>query len=169
MKYLIVVDMQNDFIDGALGTPEAAAIVPAVEAKIRAFDGHIIFTQDTHFENYLSTQEGRKLPVEHCIRETQGWQIRKELLKAAEGKDYEVVEKYTFGSSLLPDIITDPDSIEILGLCTDICVVSNALILKAKFFETPMMLDPKCCAGVTPEKHNAALEVLRSCQVEVTE
>ena len=106
MKYLIVVDMQNDFIDGALGTPEAEAIVPAVEAKIRAFDGHIIFTQDTHFENYLSTQEGRKLPVEHCIKDTQGWQIREELLRAAEGKDYEVVEKYTFGSSLLPDIIT---------------------------------------------------------------
>ncbi len=169
MKYLIVVDMQNDFIDGALGTPEAVAIVPAVEAKIRAFDGHIIFTQDTHFADYLSTQEGKNLPVEHCIKDTQGWRIWEELLRAAEGRDYEVVEKNTFGSDRLPGMLHDPESIEILGLCTDICVVSNALILKAFYREVPMRLDPACCAGVTPDKHNAALEVMRSCQIEVTE
>ncbi len=169
MKYLIVVDMQNDFIDGALGTAEAVAIVPAVAEKIRAFDGHIIFTQDTHFADYLTTQEGRNLPVEHCIRETEGWRIRPELLDAAAGKDYEVVEKYTFGSDRLPELLKDPESIELLGLCTDICVVSNALILKAHFREVPMKLDPACCAGVTPAKHLAALEVMKSCQVEVTE
>lgn len=167
MKYLIVVDMQNDFIDGSLGTPEAVAIVPAVVEKIGRFDGHIIFTQDTHFSDYMETQEGKNLPVEHCIKDTDGWKIRPELLQAAEGKDAEILEKYTFGSDRLPELIKDPESIEVIGLCTDICVISNALILKAHFREVPMMTDASCCAGVTPQKHEAALEVMRSCQIDV--
>ena len=167
MKYLIVVDMQNDFIDGSLGTPEAVSIVPAVAEKIKGFSGHIIFTQDTHFSDYMNTQEGKNLPVEHCLQDTDGWKIRAELLEAAAGKDYEVLSKYTFGSDQLPGMIRDPESIEIIGLCTDICVISNALILKAFFREVPMSTDAACCAGVTPQKHEAALEVMRSCQIEV--
>ena len=167
MKYLIVVDMQNDFIDGSLGTPEAVAIVPAVTEKIRSFNGHIIFTKDTHAADYLDTQEGKFLPVEHCIEGTKGWEIREELLTAADGKDYEILPKYTFGSDKLPSMLQDPESIEVIGLCTDICVVSNALILKAYFREVPMSVDAACCAGVTPQKHEAALEVMRSCQIVV--
>ncbi|MBP5609660.1 MAG: cysteine hydrolase [Lachnospiraceae bacterium] len=167
MKYLIVVDMQNDFIDAALGTAEAVAIVPAVKKKIEGFDGKIIFTQDTHFEEYMNTQEGKFLPVPHCIKDTDGWKIRQELLDAAACKDTEIVEKFTFGSDKLPSMVKDPESIEILGLCTDICVVSNALILKAFYPEVPISLDPACCAGVTPDKHNAAIEVMRSCQISI--
>ena len=167
MKYLIVVDMQNDFIDAALGTAEAVAIVPAVKKKINDFDGKIIFTQDTHFEEYMNTQEGKFLPIPHCIKGTDGWKIRQELLDAAAGKDIEIVEKFTFGSDKLPSMIKDPESIEVIGLCTDICVVSNALILKAFYPEVPISLDPACCAGVTPDKHNAAIEVMRSCQINI--
>lgn len=169
-KYLIVVDMQNDFIDGSLGTAEAQAIVPAVVARIeraRAEGWKVIATMDTHEENYLDTSEGRKLPVRHCIRGSQGWQIA-DAVKAALG-DSAVVEKPTFGSLRLPGMIEPSDDLEIelLGLCTDICVVSNALLLKASFPEANISVNRACCAGVTPEKHNAALETMASCQIDV--
>ena len=177
-KILVVVDMQNDFIDGALGTKEAVAIVPAVCAKIHAAaaDGAMIFaTMDTHAPNYLETREGRFLPVPHCIKGTGGWQIRPEVLDAL--GDARIIEKYSFGSRELPDAVGEAlqirgiapqdAEIELIGLCTDICVVSNALILKARFPETDMKVDTACCAGVTVEKHLAALETMRSCQIEI--
>ena len=172
--FLIIVDMQKDFVDGALGTPEAAAIVPRVAEKIRGFDGEVLVTLDTHEENYLSTAEGRKLPVPHCIRGTAGWQLDTEVARALQGRDYTAVEKPTFGSVTLPEMIEkaaggDDFSIEMAGLCTDICVVSNALLLKAHFPETPISVDAACCAGVTPESHRAALSTLRSCQIDVAD
>ncbi len=174
-KFLIVVDMQKDFIDGALGTKEAQAIVPAVCARIRACKeaGYtVIATLDTHEENYMDTREGKHLRVPHCIRDTEGWRIRPEILKAM-GEDAILVDKPTFGSVRLPQIIREktggeaPAEIELLGLCTDICVVSNAMLLKAAFPETDFTVHADCCAGVTPEKHNAALETMRSCQIEI--
>lgn len=170
-KALLVIDMQNDFIDGALGTQEAEAIVPAVKEKLRTYSVDAIYaTMDTHEPDYLSTQEGRKLPVEHCIRGTAGWQLNPEIAGLiAAGHIY---EKPTFGSlSLANDLekITDLEEIEIVGLCTDICVVSNALLLKATMPEVRITVDAACCAGVTPEKHKAALETMRSCQIEVIE
>ena len=174
-KYLIVVDMQKDFIDGALGTGEAQAIVPAVCTRIRECmaNGYaLIATLDTHEENYMETREGKYLPVPHCIRGTAGWRIRPEVIEAL-GKDALFVEKPTFGSVRLPEIIRDrsgedgPEAIELLGLCTDICVVSNALLLKAAFPETDFNVHADCCAGVTPEKHYAALETMRSCQIVI--
>ncbi len=177
-KVLVVVDMQNDFIDGALGTKEAVAIVPAVCRKVResAAEGALVFaTQDTHSENYMMTREGRYLPVPHCIKGTDGWQIRPEVADAL--GNARIVEKYSFGSVVLPDAIGEElqirgiapqdAEIELIGLCTDICVVSNALILKARFPETDLKVDASCCAGVTVEKHLAALETMRSCQIEV--
>lgn len=177
-KILVVIDMQNDFIDGALGTKEAEAIVPAVCAKIRAAreEGAALFaTMDTHAENYLETSEGRMLPVPHCIKGTDGWQIRPEI--AALLKDAVILEKPTFGCLRLPyEIAAVMDAncareedtvIELIGLCTDICVVSNALMLKARFHEADIRLDSACCAGVTVEKHQAALETMRSCQIKV--
>lgn len=175
MKVLIVVDMQKDFIDGALGSPEAQAIVPNVVAKINEYkeEGVIIYTRDTHFDNYMETMEGKFLPVPHCIVNTEGWQIAPEVFV----EDSEVVDKYTFGSYNLPNEIfpacgkkygnTDIESIELIGLCSDICVISNALILKSIFHDISIIVDSKCCAGVTPAKHEAALEVMRSCQIEV--
>ncbi|MDO5416425.1 MAG: isochorismatase family cysteine hydrolase [Lachnospiraceae bacterium] len=164
MRTLIVVDMQNDFIDGALGTKEAQAIVPNVKKKIREYQEHgdkIIFTRDTHSEDYLNTPEGRKLPVKHCIEGTHGWQIAEGL--EVPGCSY--LNKPTFGwihwdGMLLGDV-------ELVGLCTDICVVSNALILKAVFPEAEITVDASCCAGVTPETHRAALETMKMCQVQV--
>lgn len=173
-KLLIVVDMQNDFIDGALGTAEAQAIVPAVAAHIRTrrAEGYtMIATLDTHGNDYMSTPEGAKLPVPHCIKGTVGWDIRPEILDAL--GDCQLVEKPTFGSIKLPGIVADivaddPDvTIELLGLCTDICVVSNALLLKAHFPEATLQVKAGCCAGVTPEKHAAALETMASCQIDV--
>ena len=173
-KLLIVVDMQNDFIDGALGTTEAQAIVPAVAAHIRqrrAEGYHLIATLDTHGEDYMSTPEGAKLPVPHCIKGTKGWELRAEVTDAL--GDCLLVEKPTFGSVKLPGIVADivgddPDvTIELLGLCTDICVVSNALMLKAHFTEAALQVKGDCCAGVTPEKHNAALETMASCQIDI--
>lgn len=173
-QFLIVVDMQNDFIDGALGTAEAQAIVPAVVERIRAAKEAgetIIATLDTHTPDYRNTPEGRKLPVPHCIRETDGWQIRPEV-KAAMG-DAILVEKPTFGSVRLPEIIaaqaedTNQMTIELIGLCTDICVVSNTLLLKACYPDADIRVRQNCCAGVTPEKHGAALETMRSCQIDV--
>lgn len=171
-KFLIVVDMQKDFVDGALGTKEAEAIVPAVREKIENFDGEIIVTYDTHFEDYTETSEGKKLPVPHCIKDTDGWQLNDEIQKALEGKDYTVVEKITFGSVDLPDFIEEKTegenfSAELVGLCTDICVVSNALVLKANFPEADLSVDSSCCAGVTPETHEAALTTMKMCQITI--
>ena len=169
-KVLVVVDMQNDFIDGALGTKEAQEIVDAVYWKIDAYrnsDDLIIFTRDTHYEDYLYTTEGIKLPVEHCIKDTHGWQITSEIPVA--DKDI-IINKPTFGSLDLAEILDEYNisSIEVVGLCTDICVISNAMILKAKFPEIPISVDALCCAGVTPESHKNALKAMQMCQIEVT-
>ena len=170
-KLLVVIDMQKDFIDGALGTKEAVSIVPAVVEKIRSYDKKDIFaTLDTHHEDYMNTQEGKYLPVEHCIEGTEGWEFDKSLMEALKGA--KVYNKPTFGSTdLAKDIqaIADTEEIEIemIGLCTDICVVSNALLLKAAMPEISISVDASCCAGVTPEKHEAALETMRSCQIYV--
>ena len=171
-KVLLVIDMQNDFIDGALGTPEASAIVPAVRAKIEGFDGTVIFTRDTHGENYMETQEGRNLPVPHCIRGTDGWQIRPELDAL---RTTEAIDKVTFGSSELGPMLVQmnaEDAIEsicVIGLCTDICVISNAMIAKAFLPEVPISVDPACCAGVTPESHQNALKAMAVCQIRIEE
>ena len=167
MRYLIVVDMQNDFITGTLGSKHAEEIVTNVAEKVKNFDGRVIFTRDTHFGDYMQTQEGKKLPVEHCIKNTQGWQICDEL------KPYvnEVVDKVTFGSVELPKILKDYgeeiNEIELCGLCTDICVISNAMILKASFPETQITVDGSCCAGVSVESHNTALEAMKAVQIEI--
>lgn len=164
MKVLVVIDMQNDFISGSLGTGEAKAIVERVVNKVKNFDGRVIFTRDTHDEDYLNTQEGRFLPVTHCIKNTEGWQICDELLPYAKT----VVDKESFGSLTLPSVIGDDvESIELCGLCTDICVISNAMILKAAFPETELSVDSACSAGVTVESHERALESMRSVQIIV--
>ncbi len=168
-KILVVVDMQNDFIDGALGTAEAVAIVPKVAEKIKSFDGTVIYTRDTHEKNYMETQEGKNLPVPHCIRGTEGWQIRSELQQAG----VEVVDKPTFGSRALAEKLVEMnteetiESITLIGLCTDICVISNAFVIKAFLPETPIIVDAACCAGVTPESHERALEAMKVCQIQV--
>jgi len=159
--------MQNDFIDGALGSSEAVAIVPYVKEVIEGFDGKVFFTRDTHFENYMQTQEGEHLPVPHCIKGTDGWQIRAELdaLRLTEP-----VDKVTFGSADLVNVLRaegDMESITFLGLCTDICVISNAMVVKAFFPEVPLIVDAKGCAGVTPESHMRALEAMKACQITV--
>lgn len=174
-KILIVIDMQNDFIDGSLGTKEAEAIVPLVQKKAASFDRRDIFaTRDTHFEDYLQTQEGKNLPVEHCIKGTPGWEIREEI-KNLIPEDH-IFDKPAFGSPALARRMKEIYEAEggraeftLIGLCTDICVVSNALLLKAFIPEAVIRVDPSCCAGVTPEKHQAALETMRSCQVQIHE
>ena len=166
-KILIVVDMQNDFIDGALGTKEAVAIVPYVREVIKSFDGKVFYTRDTHFENYMETQEGNNLPVLHCIRGTDGWQISAELDAL---RKTEPIDKLTFGSKELVDILQnerDVESITFVGLCTDICVISNAMVVKAFYPEIPLLVDAKGCAGVTPESHKRALEAMKVCQIKV--
>lgn len=173
MKHiLIVVDMQKDFVDGALGTPEAVAIVPRVARKIQSFEGTVFVTYDTHGEDYLQTNEGRNLPVPHCIKGTPGWQLDAKISAALEGKPYIPVEKPTFGSVALPELVeraagAEPFTLELVGLCTDICVVSNALLLKAHFPEMQLSVDADCCAGVTPESHEAALTTMKMCQITV--
>ncbi len=168
-KILIVIDMQNDFIDGALGTGEAVSIVEAVKEKIRSYpSGDVMATMDTHGENYLETQEGRMLPVVHCIRGTEGWKIRADV--AALLGDARIFKKPSFGSMRLAEVLKklsrkEEIELELIGLCTDICVVSNALLLKAAMPEVRISVDASCCAGVTPEKHRAALETMRSCQI----
>lgn len=170
MKYLIVVDMQNDFIDGALGTAEAVAIVPKVKEKIETFDGKVLFTRDTHFENYMETQEGKNLPVPHCIKGTDGWQIRAELDAL---RTTEPIDKVVFGSSELAKLLVEEDkkesieSITFIGLCTDICVISNAFTVKSFLPEVPLIVDASCCAGVTLESHRTALASMKTCQIKV--
>lgn len=169
MKYLIVVDMQKDFVDGALGTKEAVAIVPAVKKRIeKALDAGetVIFTRDTHEENYLETQEGKNLPVKHCIRGTEGWEIIPELKQYAKN----VFDKPTFGSRELGEYLANENNAEeitVIGLCTDICVISNALLIKAFLPEVPIFVEKECCAGVTPESHENALKAMQSCQIMV--
>lgn len=170
--FLIIVDMQNDFVDGALGSKEAAAIVSGVAKKIRGFDGRIFATLDTHFDDYPDTAEGKKLPVPHCIKGTDGWRLNREVEAALSVKGYTAVEKHTFGSVELPELIKsaageDDFTVELAGLCTDICVVSNALLLKAHFPAQEISVDSSCCAGVTPESHNAALVTMKMCQINI--
>lgn len=174
MKALVVIDMQNDFITGSLGTPEAVSIVPNVKKKVEeaVTNGDIIvYTRDTHFGRYLESKEGQKLPVEHCIRNTDGWQIHPDVLPPAGYQKTFTLNKYTFGSQELPmslEGIVNLNEIEVVGLCTDICVVSNALILKANFYNTAeVSVDAACCAGVTPESHEAALKTMEMCQINV--
>ena len=167
MKVLCVIDMQNDFIDGALGTKEAEAIVENVKAKIELYRKNgdiVIFTRDTHTEDYMNTQEGKNLPVPHCIKGSNGWEISEKLDTASD----KIIDKSTFGSFELAEYIStlaDVDEIELIGLCTDICVISNAMILKARFTETPIKVDSSCCAGVTPESHTNALSAMKMCQI----
>ncbi len=173
-KLLIVVDMQNDFIDGALGTPEAVEIVENVNNKIKEYDEAgdlVIFTADTHTEEYMNTQEGANLPVPHCIKGTKGWEISDKLFRP---EDSPVIEKETFGSKDLGIMMMElerageaPEAIELVGLCTDICVISNALLVKAFLPEVPVTVDSKCCAGVSPESHNNALEAMKICQISI--
>ena len=167
MKILVVVDMQKDFIDGSLGTAEAVAIVPYVKQVIETFDGKVLFTRDTHFEDYMQTQEGKNLPVMHCVKGTPGWEIHPELEAL---RKTAAIDKLTFGSSELPKILAREEHIEsitFLGLCTDICVISNVLLTKAFFPEVPIIVDAKACAGVTPESHKNALAAMKMCQVKI--
>ncbi len=167
---LAVIDMQNDFIDGALGTKEAEAIVENVAAQIRDFEGEVVYTRDTHFEGYLGTQEGKRLPVPHCIKDTEGWQIREQVRQACAG-DVKIFDKPAFGSVELAEYLKDmPDleNVTLIGLCTDICVISNALLIKAFLPEVTVKVNADCCAGVTPESHKNALEAMKMCQVEIS-
>ncbi len=170
-KLLVVVDMQKDFVDGSLGTKEAVAIVPSVVDKIKSYNINDVFvTRDTHQTNYMETQEGKNLPVEHCIEGTAGWQLDENVAKVVEGATF--INKPTFGSTILADTIKkisekEEIEIELIGLCTDICVVSNALLLKAAMPEISISVDSSCCAGVTPEKHEAALKTMQSCQIYI--
>ena len=169
-KILVVVDMQNDFIDGALGTAEAVKIVPNVEAKIRNFEGTVFFTRDTHGDDYLNTQEGKNLPVPHCIKGTKGWEIRPELEAL---RTTEAIDKVTFGSDALGEKLRklnseNPiESITFVGLCTDICVISNVMLTKAFLPEVLLIVDSSCCAGVTVATHENALEAMKVCQVTI--
>lgn len=170
MNFLIVVDMQNDFIDGVLGTKEAVAILPKVKEKIEGFDGRVLFTRDTHESDYLSTQEGKNLPVEHCIKDTYGWQINAELDAL---RKEEPIDKPSFGSVALCQLLKAYDtheekieSITLVGVCTDICVISNAMLIKSFLPETPIIVDAACCAGVTPESHERALDTMAVCQIK---
>ena len=169
-RYLIVTDMQKDFVDGALGSKEAVSIVPAVCEKVRSFEGDIIATLDTHGEDYLDTREGRFLPVKHCIKGTEGWELDKNVRQALSEREHMLLEKGTFGSVDLPPLLEKMSGKEkfevcVIGLCTDICVVSNAMLIKANFPEADVYVDAKCCAGVSPETHRAALATMKCCQM----
>ena len=172
-KILIVVDMQNDFVDGALGTREAEGIVDRVVSKIKEFDGEIIATLDTHGQDYLHTAEGKKLTVTNCVKMTTGWVLNEKVREALAEKEHRIFEKKTFGCVKLLKRIRkrsrkEEIAVELIGLCTDICVVSNALLLKAYFPEIKLCVDASCCAGVTPQSHQAAIETMRMCQIEIT-
>lgn len=170
MKVLVVIDMQTDFVDGALGTPEAVAILPKVVEKIKAFDGLVLATRDTHGPDYLHTAEGKKLPIAHCIRGTAGWELHPQVAPLIETA---ALDKPTFGSVALAHKLaalheqTPLHSIELVGLCTDICVISNALLLKATMPEVPILVDAVCCAGVSPATHNQALAAMTVCQIDI--
>lgn len=167
---LIVVDMQNDFITGALGTAEAQAIVPRATEKIKQFTGKVLFTRDTHGKDYLQTKEGQRLPVEHCIRGTSGWEICPELQPFCKEPP---IDKPAFGSAELGALLAKENerdtirNITLIGLCTDICVISNALLLKAFLPEAEIIVDAACCAGVTPESHQTALRAMQACQIQI--
>ena len=170
-KILVVVDIQKDFVDGALGSAEAQAIVDNVVNKIKGFDGEIIVTYDTHQDNYMETREGKYLPVPHCIKDTEGWKLNDKVENALFEKNPLRILKPTFGSVRLVDILSGIDEketeITLVGLCTDICVVSNAMLLKANYPEMDITVDASCCAGVTPESHKAALTTMKMCQINV--
>ena len=174
-KLLVVVDMQKDFIDGALGTKEAVAIVPNVVAKIKEYQEKgdtVVFTKDTHGANYMDTQEGRKLPVPHCIKGTDGFELCEEVKEIISGKQYRIYEKETFGSSeLAKDLASgryaDMEEIMLVGLCTDICVIANAMLCKTFLPELPVKVAADCCAGVTPESHKNGLNAMSMCQIEI--
>ena len=169
-QLLLVIDMQNDFIDGVLGSKEAIAVVPRVKEKIENFCGKVLFTRDTHMENYMETQEGKKLPVPHCIKNTKGWEIHPELEAL---RKEEAIDKLTFGSDALALRMQKEnkgekiDCITLIGVCTDICVISNAMLLKAFLPETEIIVDASCCAGVTPESHKIALQAMKACQIVI--
>lgn len=170
-KKLIIIDVQNDFISGSLGTEEACRMLPHLIDKANHFPGEVLVTQDSHSENYLDTQEGKMLPVSHCVIGTEGWKFPQELEKLRMEKEVKVYQKPCFGSTDLVADLKDAyesnllDSVELIGICTDICVVSNALMIKSALPELPVFVDASCCAGATPGKHKAALEVMQSCQV----
>ena len=171
MKVLIVVDMQNDFVDGVLGSKEAVSMIDTAVETITSFDGKVFYTQDTHGEDYLDTEEGRHLPVVHCIKGSQGWKIHPKIEKALLLKDATGIEKSTFGSEKLMGIIEkevpDVESITLIGICTDICVISNAMLAKAHFQNTPVSVISSACAGVTPESHENALAAMKMCHIEI--
>ncbi len=168
-EFLVVVDMQTDFVNGALGTAEAVGILSQVREKIESFDGTVIFTRDTHPEEYLQTQEGKLLPVPHCIKGSAGWQIVPELSDLV----HRVINKPTFGSTELCALLADEQTkerirrITLIGICTDICVISNALLIKAYLPEVELVVDAACCAGVTPESHRNALSAMKMCQIKI--
>lgn len=172
-KVLVVVDMQKDFVDGVLGTPEAVAIVPNVVDKIKNHTGKIYVTLDTHTEDYMNTQEGHKLPVPHCIKGTEGWKLNADVEAVLADKDVTVFEKPTFGSVDLASELLNLyntrgiEQITFLGLCTGICVISNAMLAKASMPEVPILVDASCSACVTPDSHNTALEAMKLCQIEI--
>lgn len=179
MKFLVVVDMQEDFISGTLGSEEAKAIVPNVVKRINEFDGDFAVTHDTHYEDYLETQEGRVLPVVHCTHLSDGWELHKDVYAALDnqfvknGKRVEVFLKNTFGSVELADWLVQMDKkekieeITLVGLCTDICVISNAMLIKAFLPEVKVCVDASCCAGVTPDTHENALAAMKMCQINI--
>lgn len=170
MQYLIVVDMQNDFISGSLGSSQAQAIVEKVVAKIQSFPGRVLFTRDTHDETYLQSQEGQNLPVPHCIKNTPGWQLHPQIEALCQT---EPIDKPTFGSLALAQLLQKADaqqkiaSITLVGLCTDICVIANAMLLKAYLPETLIQVDASCCAGVTEQSHQNALAAMQACQIKI--
>ncbi len=172
-RRLIVIDMQNDFVSGNLGSEAAADILPKVEERVESFDGEVLFTKDTHDADYLNTQEGKKLPVAHCIRGSEGWMLAGKLEELAEKSGAAICEKETFGSLQLGERLMEEnriepiDSIELMGVCTDICVISNAMILKACLPETEIIVNASCCAGVTAKSHENALDAMRACQITV--
>jgi nicotinamidase-related amidase len=174
-KLLVVVDMQNDFIDGALGTKEAVQIIDKVIDKIKTYEANgesIIFTMDTHSTDYLKTQEGKNLPVEHCIAHTKGWELNDRLRTSVHLDRHKIYEKITFGSSeLAKDIMNglynEVTQIELIGVCTDICVISNAMLIKTLLPEVPVSVDAACCAGVTPDSHQNALEAMKMCHINI--
>lgn len=172
-EILVVIDMQKDFVTGCLGTKEAQEILPLVEQRVKNFEGEVIFTRDTHQPDYMQTQEGRKLPVVHCVEGSEGWQLMDGLERYRTAHDSRVFDKVTFGSKELGEALEEMNSrepitrITFIGVCTDICVISNAMLVKAFLPEVPLAVDSACCAGVTPQSHENALNAMRACQIEV--